>query len=341
MTVGGCARACWSALQRVGCNVSVVDENVAIPPWSSLSLRAARRALSHFLHKELNENIESYIKYFRPEILFVFKGQAVRGRTIRGARQRGTTCLNYFPDFSPWIHGKELPNALKEFDYVFTTKKSWGVETARSLNIKRMIHVPHGYDPEVHYCRNLSAADLARFKCEICYVGNYCPWKEEILHELLKLSPRLDIRVWGPNWIKHCRSELVRRSAMGETLYGSDYAKALSACKIALGFHFGQVDSRVKRDQVSTRTFEIPACGTFMIHERNEEISTFFEEDKEIACFSTPSELAEKIDFYLSNPNERTQMARRAHERCVPNYSYDQRVRDILSILAREKAVPH
>ena len=45
------------------------------------------------------------------------------------------------------------------------------------------------------------------------------------------------------------------------------------------------------------RTFEIPASGGFMLQERSNEVLEFFEEGKEIECFSSVKELKDKINF--------------------------------------------
>lgn len=53
-------------------------------------------------------------------------------------------------------------------------------------------------------------------------------------------------------------------------------------------------------------------------------------EDSQIGCFGSAEELAEKIDFYLSHPAQRLEIARAGHDRCVPAYSYDIRMAELL-----------
>ena len=79
------------------------------------------------------------------------------------------------------------------------------------------------------------------------------------------------------------------------------------------------------------RTFEIPGCGGFLFTERSKQQCEFFEEGKEIACFSTPEELREKVDYYLNHEEERRQMADAAH-REVQNHTYLHRVKKILEV---------
>ena len=56
----------------------------------------------------------------------------------------------------------------------------------------------------------------------------------------------------------------------------------------------------------------------------------FYQEGKEVACFGSVEELADKIQHYLAHPEERDAIARAGHARCVPAYSYDNRIKEIL-----------
>ncbi len=80
------------------------------------------------------------------------------------------------------------------------------------------------------------------------------------------------------------------------------------------------------------RTLEIPACGGFMLHERSDEVLELFEEGKDVACFSTPQELKEKINYYLNHEEERMQMAEAVHKKTAIRYTYLCRAKRILEI---------
>jgi spore maturation protein CgeB len=67
-----------------------------------------------------------------------------------------------------------------------------------------------------------------------------------------------------------------------------------------------------------------------MLHERTPELAELYEEGKEVDCFGSVEELAEKVDYYLAHPGERERIAVAGHRRCVPAYSYDQRMLQIL-----------
>jgi len=113
-------------------------------------------------------------------------------------------------------------------------------------------------------------------------------------------------------------------------LVGDSYAKAICAAKINLALLSGKVRGSSRGDETTTRTYEIPACRGFMLHERSPELLELYSEGEEVTCFSSPQELAEKIDYYLVHPEEREAIAGAGHRRCVPAYSYDNRMEEIL-----------
>jgi spore maturation protein CgeB len=86
----------------------------------------------------------------------------------------------------------------------------------------------------------------------------------------------------------------------------------------------------LQADETTMRTYEIPACGSFMLHERTPELLRLFDEGREVECFESARDAAEKIDYYLAHPAERATIAHAGYLRCVPAYSYDNRMTTIL-----------
>jgi spore maturation protein CgeB len=95
-------------------------------------------------------------------------------------------------------------------------------------------------------------------------------------------------------------------------LRGDDFARACSAFKINLAFL-----RKLNRDQQTTRSVEIPACGGFMLAERTPEHLRMFAEGEEAEFFSSVEELAAKCRRYIDDSAARESIARRGHERCI------------------------
>ena len=89
---------------------------------------------------------------------------------------------------------------------------------------------------------------------------------------------------------------------------------------------------KANRDLHTSRTFEIPACGGFQLSERTEEVLNFFEEGKEIECFSSLDELRDKITYYLKHESRRLRIAAAGLERGRRSrYRFTDRLETILN----------
>ena len=85
------------------------------------------------------------------------------------------------------------------------------------------------------------------------------------------------------------------------------------------------------RDLQTTRTFEIPACGAFMLAERTDEHLRLFEEGKEAAYFGSEGELLDKVRYYLDHEGERKTIAAAGRKRCLDSgYSHHDRLKYML-----------
>ena len=98
----------------------------------------------------------------------------------------------------------------------------------------------------------------------------------------------------------------------GRRLWNEEYVYALKGAQIGLCFL-----SDLNYNDTTVRSFEIPACGTFMLALRTPQHLDCYVEGQEAAFFDTPEELVQKARYYLEHDEERRAIARRGHQRCV------------------------
>jgi spore maturation protein CgeB len=326
---GSCARACCFALRRLGCDVTDVDVQTYFPQGRSLLTRAASRALLPGLRRDYNEALLRAARVARPHFLLAFKGAEIHADTLRRLRADGVRLYNYYPDTSAFAHGSLLEGALPEYDCVFATKRFWIDDVRRRVALRATRFLPHGYDPELH--RPPADGPDPRFGDDVCVIATHTQAKEEVLAGLAAALPGVGLAVWGNGWKERCRSAALRPFVRGEALVGSSYPRAIASAAINLALMSGRVEGASQGDETTTRTYEIPACGGFMLHERTPELAELFEEGREVACFGSVDELAAKIEHYLAHPAERRAIAAAGRARCVPAYAYDERMREILA----------
>ncbi|MBZ5534091.1 MAG: glycosyltransferase [Acidobacteriia bacterium] len=337
---GSNARSCAEALRRLGCNVLDVDAQTFFPQPRLFASRVVGRLVRPRLVREFNDYILATAEQFKPDILLAFKGNFVLANTLKAIGARGAALYNYYPDTSAFSHGKWIPQSLPEYDCVFYTKPFWYKDVSRQLKLKAGCFVPHGYDPELHKMVKLDPRDIQDFGCDVSFIATHTAYKEEAVKGLLHLRPNLNLRTWGGGWKERCRTKELRRCVQGLPLLGESYTRAIQAAKINLAIMSGQVQGASQGDHTTSRTYIIPACGGFMLHERNPEVLGLYEEGKEIECFESAQELAEKIDYYLANPEERERTARAGHARCVPAYSYDSRMSELIRWHGERHGIP-
>ncbi len=339
------------ALERLGHDVRGVH---TIEPWLKTSW--LHRQMQRRLHRgsvvdEINRKVLQAARDFRPKLVWAEKQEYLRYETLESMRSMGARMVHFTPDpyFSlAWKRTPLMDAALEAFDVLIYCKKYEHSQYA-VLN-KPLVYMPLGFCDEVH--RPLSSQD-SRWHCLFGFLGGWEPRRERLLSAMV--ASGADLKIWGGAWeflrdgrwtprrhiiLKQLagedpfhihRDRYLSAALQGGEVYADDYARALTGARIGLGFL-----RAVCQDQHTTRTFEIPACGSMLLADRTEEHQQFFEEGREAEFFSCADELVEKATFYAQNEGARAIIARRGRERCqVGRYAYVHRLSDALNALGR------
>jgi spore maturation protein CgeB len=311
------------AFRRAGHSVSTVsDEWFIAKGWRSTKLKVLRRLIGSAIIKEYNDALVQEAEVMRPHLFFVFKGAMVTPETIETVRRAGAVAINFWPDVSVMAHGRLIPCALPRYDWVYTTK-TFGIEDMRrQLGVVNSSFVPHCFDPEVHRRVVLPAEGLDHYACDVSFIGTWSPKKQQMLESLMRHNSGLRLRIWGAQWKPALHT--LSATVMGRPITGTEYAKAISASKINLGILSEGRSGSSDGDKITSRTFEIPAIGSFMLHEQSDEIGNYFVNGQECATFSDADDMAAKVAYYLSHDDERMRIAAAGHARALSSgYSYD------------------
>jgi spore maturation protein CgeB len=114
---------------------------------------------------------------------------------------------------------------------------------------------------------------------------------------------------------------------VGAPLSDEDMIRMYSRSRINLGFSScGETHISGERIlQVRLRDFEVPMSGGFYMVEYMEELEEFFEFGKEIICYTSREDLAEKIKYYLVHDEEREAIRHAGYERCLRDHTWQRR----------------
>jgi hypothetical protein len=179
------------------------------------------------------------------------------------------------------------------------------------------------YDPHTHRPLHLNDREQQEWGSEVGFIGAFETDRYRRMQAIANSGRGVVVR--GPNWEKYEKRHPFLAVRPG-FIVGDDYARAICATKINLGFL-----CKANRDLHTTRSMEIPASGAFMLAERTSEHLAMFEEGKEAEFFDSDHELIDKVNYYLKHETERKRIAQEGRERCLRSgYSNHDSIKEIL-----------
>jgi len=278
------------------------------------ALIANKRKIINFI-KELKKIKNS----FTPDLVMVNKGDRFSQPLIKKSRH---------------ILGNEIPWALffgdkrtswppffkttlKEYDHLLINSKD--IEENKKLKemgAKNIVYHHSGVDLDTFYkTDDEEEYDIGFFG------GNYKAFPESETRRkwISRLALSHKVLVHGPNWPKGLAQPVV---------YGEDFSKEASKCKILLGFNaFNDINL-----YTSNRTFNSMACGFYMSH-TFKGCETLFRDKDHLRYFNSYEELKSLVDFYLARPEERKKIHLQGRKELEINHTYKARAESLKELI--------
>ena len=317
---GASGRGLGDGFRDDGWSVQEIDQrDFGVRPSARLDLRVLGRLTRSVAASLYRERILQACRVLRPDVLMVIKGIGITIDLLKTVRAEGVRTVMFYPDVAFDHHGVDT-DSFRLYDLFVTTKTFQHTYLNRMLDNARVAHVPHGYVGAVHrpVYENM---DESNFVTDVLHAGNHSLHKQHLLEDVAAALPDVRFRLVGNRWTGAVRGGTLSRCDMPGERIGVAYAEAIQTARINVAVHMG-ITSTEWFDLVSTRTFEIPACGGFMLHIDNDEVREYFIPGTEIDVFSDAEELTDKVRFYLERPEVRAKMIARAYTRTVPSYGY-------------------
>lgn len=270
-----------------------------------------------------NRRIADVVEAENPDIIFIVKGNLIYPSTLKKLKQRNTSAkiVSFSNDNMCLWHNKTLHYhyGLNYYDLLISINIP-AYKGLRRLFEKNILFIDKSYCPKYHFYEILPK------QYDVIFIGSY----ERERYEDLKFlaSKGIQVNVFGNMWERaKYRNDIKNLTIHYRDLVGDEYRKAICSSKIVLGFL-----RKKNNDTQTSRTFEIPACGGFMLMERTVDHHRLFEEGTEAEYFSCNKELLRKTIYYLDNEEHRTNIAQSGRQKCVSaGYSYAERVKQMLS----------
>lgn len=253
-----------------------------------------------FIHKIgplisiINKYIRDNLTHEYYDMIWTDKAIFITPETTRILRQRTKLLVHYTPDPAFTFHKSKLfYKSMPLYDYMITTKTYEMEDYVRVMgDKKKVLYATQGFDKTLHR----PVVDWNNKK-GVAFIGHHELEREAPIKALL--DENIDIYLAGNKWEKFVKQNPRENlHYLGVSVQGEDYVKALSSCYFALGSV-----SKWIPEKHTTRTFEIPACKTALLTERNDEIEGFFS-DNDVIYYEDISELVSKVKYFSRHLNE-------------------------------------
>lgn len=256
--------------------------------------------------------LEGVVKNY--DLIWVDKGVYLQKETTLALRRSTKRLVHFTPDPAFFFHqSMHFIASIPLYDFVVTTKTFEVANYEKLVNAEKVILVTQGYDKEVHF----PVVEFSKKEKGVVFVGHHEKEREELLSFLIEQE--VQVALAGIKWEKFAAKyqHNTNLKYLGQGLYQEEYVKALSS------YHFGLgLLSKWIPEKHTTRTFEIPACGTALLTEPNEEISGIFNED-EAVFFENASDLVKQVKYFLSNLGEMEKLTEKGYARVRSGYDYE------------------
>jgi hypothetical protein len=304
-------------LRELGCEVVPFDQHDYLQRALRRNrlFRLARGYYDEQALSQFNQDVLAALIAARPQVAWFEWPFLLKRETLLEAASRMPDCVMVsFQDDNPfgsrlgelrrWQHFLE---AIPAYDLHFLKRPADLIEFHRR-EARRTELFRHGfYAPLFHH---IPDPGFCGSRQEVSFVGTALDNRVQTISELL-VRHQIPLQIYGNRWhrtlIYHRRKKCFHPAVVGE-----DYVRVIHSSRICLGFV-----SSSNGDEYTMRTFEIPACGGFLLAERTPTHQELFVEGQEAEFFASTDECADKIRFYLSHETSRARIAERGHQRCL------------------------
>ena len=224
----------------------------------------------------------------------------------------------------------------------------WGTDDSWKYDQCSRFLVPH---LDLHVTTDHRAFETARREGrENLLLSQWAASSATLAEPLPSAACRYDVTFVGaaygnrPEWIDRLRKRGIEVNCFGHgweggVLPASEVRRVYRESRVSLNFADSGLLLRGgklgRSRQIKARTFEVPGAGGFLLTQSAEQLERYFKLGDEIAVFSGPRELEQRVRYYLEHAHERDRVALAGHARVCAEHTYEARLLEICAAAER------
>jgi hypothetical protein len=291
--------------------------------------------------RAFNRDMLRMAQEHKPDVMWGDKLLFLRPATLDALRAMGIVTVSYMIDnpFGPrcdGVWGLYL-KCIPHYD-LHVVQRDQNIIDYTVRGARDVLKIQTAYEPTLQFPPPEGWSDKDRDR-EVSFIGTPYDERPEFLLRL-KREFGVPVAVNGARrmWERRMDSAAMQEIFAGDEIYLEAYREAIWRSKINLSFL-----THSNLDEFAHKSFEIAACGGFLLAERSAGHLERFKEDVEAVFFSSAEECAAKVRRYLPDEAARARIAAAGQRRAeASGYSNDgqvgkilERVRNIRTALSR------
>ena len=323
------ANHCAGALRNMGHEVATVDCDAFSQGFFSLKEVTRNPNNSKILSRKfmdfMGEIAAAKAAEFKPDLVLALAQAPLTPEAIQKLRALNIPVVFWFvEDFRTLPYWNEIASS---YDHIFTLQDGEFHDSLRSKGVLNCHYLPQACFPEVHKSIGMMDDSKELYEADVSFMG-------AAYHNRIQSFPRLmnlGFKIWGTGWnLETPLGRLVQNN--NERLSSDEVVKIYNGAKININlysstYHYG---INPDGDFVNPRTFEIAACQGFQLVDNRKDLSRMFKVGEEIISFDTLDQLREQIEYYLSQPEERSAIALKSYHRVMKEHTMEHRMQELL-----------
>ncbi len=330
------ARYCYEALSNLGHDVVLFDSSMfdsAFQKLLQINMSNHNSTVLHdlFLHL-ISEMIVATCVDDPPDIVLSLAQAPVSAKALERLRQMDITTAFWFVE--DYLLMDYWQNYAPLYDFYFTIQDGSFFDELKKCGAANYYYLPVAAAPVIHRTFALSEDETRSFGSEISFIGSGYYNREQFFSSLLDY----DFKIWGDNWNQNVPLwKHVQRN--GSRITTEESVKIFNSSKVNINLHSSVCHKGINPDGDFTnpRTFEIASCGAFQLVDYRSSLNKHFSLDSEVVCYRDLAELRSQIDFFLSHPEERLNIAQNARNRILKDHTYEKRMQEMIAFIQLRK----
>ena len=273
-------------------------------------------------NKLLSKYLISVCSHFKPDLVFVVKGDSLLPGTVESMKKMGAYTMNWVI-YEPTE--KDYPVKITnfhEYDHAISFDKAY-LSVIKQLGAPKADFLPIGADETLF--KEIIPLQKRNYICDASFIGTFWPEREKLF---LKIADK-ELKIYGPHWKKKlAKDSLLQGKIQKKVLNGTKMCKYFNLSKINLN----QTHQQAIDGGINLRIPEVLATRSFLLTNNLKGLDELFTPDKELVVYKDTADFVKKVEYYLIHPAERDAIAEAGYQRLLKEHTLRHRVRTILKL---------